>query len=154
MKLLSGPAYTSRSPFLTLDSLSTLVRPMYATQPPCKSLGIYVPISVAQFHHRRIRHLAFVEAEDGVTIGQLVDAIEQQSPAAVDSWITDVTLHREMFEDEDWTDFSLTRSDARDQWGEFCEVRPKIVVFFDGPKPESHTFCMAEAIYSLTDGME
>ena len=150
IKLLSSPNYITRSPFITLESLSSLVRPMYATQPPCKSLGIYVHYARAPDHNGWIRRLTTVEAEDGVRIGQLADALDQHSATAVDSWLEDVTSEREDIAGRKWKDYSLSRTyPSRESWMDRCKVEPKILVLFDGPRPDSHRHCLAETIYGM-----
>jgi len=149
IKLLSSPNCITRSPFVTLGSLSSLVRPMYATQPPCKSLGIYVHYADVPDPYDWIRRIATVEAEDGVRIGQLADALDQHSATVVDSWLEDVTSEREIIAGRNWQDYSLTTRPRREGWMNRCEVGPKILVLFDGPRPESHKLCLAETIYGM-----
>ena len=152
IKLLSGPELITQSPFARLESLSSQVRPMHATQPPCKSLAIGVCISDAREERMWIRRLALIEAEDGVRIGQLVDALDEHATTIVDSWLEDVTTQRDRFEEKDWDNYSIGRHHQRHEWMKMCEVDPKIVVLLDGPKSESHMLCLAEAIWRMRFG--
>jgi hypothetical protein len=71
------PDPLTRSAFLKQKCLGSLVRPMFATAPPCKGLGLYVSTSAHLYDNTYPVRLAHIHDEDGIKVGQLLDALDE-----------------------------------------------------------------------------
>lgn len=99
INVVSGREMLTRSPFIKHEFLASLLRLMFATSLPCKGLCIYTsrPYGLQGLSVVCIRRLKHILADDGIRIGQLVDALQECSPKAVAQWVDDVKFYR------DWT---------------------------------------------------
>jgi hypothetical protein len=156
IEMLASPSHLTKSPFATLDSLNYLIRPMFATQPPCKGLGIYIIPSVIRDEKNGFfpTPLAYIRNDDGTRIGKLLDALERNSPAVVTSWLADAEFHRDRFASHDWLYFPRFGHSIISRelyWANFYDICPRVMIILDGHQPRPNKMYCARSSYALVN---
>jgi hypothetical protein len=123
---------------------------MFATEPPCKGLGLYISTSALLNDNEGYpTRLAYIHDDNGIKVGQLLDTLEQQLSAVVHSWLRDVQRHHNELASACWTQISRRGwHKTREIW-EFGNVdtNPKVMLFLDGADEYLNELNMERAVY-------
>ncbi|KAF2875985.1 hypothetical protein BDV95DRAFT_563140 [Massariosphaeria phaeospora] len=85
---------------LPSSQLTKIIGSFFITEPPCKSVGIYVAarepaVHLCDFEVSHTRLLVRLHNEEGVRIGQLISALMEYSAEVLADWIADTRLDRQ-----------------------------------------------------------
>ena len=114
---------------------SELIADMFLTEPPCKALGVYVD----QPHQTILHRLGRICDEDGIRVGQFLDALQHHASELLSRWLAQAGTIRKGIAALHWTSFS-TAEQMRQQW--LHHGCPKFVILFEqtceGPATLTH----------------
>jgi hypothetical protein len=84
------------------DAFAQLIGPMFITEPPCKSLGIYA----SQLGTSNLHLLARVCNEDGIRIHQFLSALEEHAKDLLHVWMGQANFLHKRIREPHWTTFT------------------------------------------------
>ena len=117
---------------LPSGNFANLIADMFLTEPPCKALGIYM----TQPHSHHLHLLVTVSNEDGIRVGQFLDALQQHAGKLLTAWRVQVEHLRRKIGWSHWADFSTTEQ-KRLPW--IYHGSPKFFVFLEQIRKRPHT---------------
>jgi hypothetical protein len=127
---------SSMDPFV-----GNILQSMFLTQPPCKSLGIYMP-GVSYLGMNLVTRVCNA---DGIRVGHLLAELQRNLPKAINLWrIRSQAMQKDILQSP-WTTFTTFRQ-KHQRW--ITPGFPKLVVFLDSTDHKGPTFVQSTYLQS------
>lgn len=139
--LCGCPTFTGPLP---KKAFTRLVASMHATDPPCDTLALYIPRA---YTHRDVL-LTRIHREDGVRIGDVLEALQDVHAEVLSLWQSDAKKLTQSLQQPDWTTFTF--QDRKEQvWK--ASGFPKVLIFLENSRDRNEALAKRALLWTRNE---